>query len=84
MNLNEDVLYNYLDSISKEGTFNAEKVDVQSEGITAELDYLFDNDLVDGDKAAYQQNGEYVVSSMSDLKLTQQGQSMLEKLENRW
>ncbi|TDM13080.1 hypothetical protein [Macrococcus lamae] len=84
MNLNEDVLYNYLDSISKEGKFNPEKVDVQSEGINDEIDYLFDNDLVDGDKASYQQKGKYNITSMEDLKLTQQGQSMLEKLENRW
>lgn len=84
MKLNEDVLYNYLDSISKEGTFDSSKVNMQSERFNDEIDYLFDNELVDGDKSAYQQNGSYDVQSMNDLKLTQQGQSMLEKLENRW
>ncbi|ULG73490.1 hypothetical protein [Macrococcus brunensis] len=80
MTIDNDVLYKYLDSISKEGRFDS----VNNDYDEAELDYLFDEGLVEGNKADFQLNGAYSIEEMKDLKLTQQGQAMLEKLKNRW
>ncbi|ULG71155.1 hypothetical protein [Macrococcus brunensis] len=80
MTIDNDVLYQYLDSISKEGRFDS----VNNDYDEAELDYLFDEGLVEGKKADFQIKGAYSIEEMKDLKLTQSGQAMLEKLENRW
>ncbi|TDM04404.1 hypothetical protein ERX40_04345 [Macrococcus carouselicus] len=80
MNLDNDILYKYLDSISKEGRFDI----VNNNHEDQEIEYLFNQGLVDGHKADYQQNEHFEVEKMTDLKLTQAGQAMLEKLENKW